>query len=484
MRIKMFCKIDKKALFLYSGIALLFIYPLIQAGIFYRDDLDRAITGQYGWRGLGRPVADILMKVLSASGHYNLDLYPYTMIASCLFIGGASLLLSDHLSRLEIPSHKLVAALLIFNPFMLQNIAYRYDSLGMSVAFFLAVMAYTYKANNPIRQVSVKLLAGVLSLTLYQPCANIFIGLLAVDIMIVAVKNNCKATGIINKTFKNTVLFISFYLVYMLFFATKSNSRAEIVPANSKGLEHLLATISALKDMILSYFYGPTYIYFLIPIISGLIFTLIANRHKKKTTLPFGLYWMLSLIVFLVSLMGPTIFLKDAPVFPRTLVSFSVCLVLIAIPVVCFLPKLKYLSLIPVITVIAFSAQLSSAIKSQREYEDFIFNMIGRDLMINKEITTIGTVGQVNIDERTKLLMENKPLIGYFLSPASEFLASFQLINKGFPQTLHGYGDEQNNKNVLSRMISSGIKPISTNKEYSLFISGNTAIVSLGANNN
>lgn len=122
-------------------------------------------------------------------------------------------------------------------------------------------MAYTYKANNPIRQVSVKLLAGVLSLTLYQPCANIFIGLLAVDIMIAAVKNNCKATGIINKTFKNTVLFISFYLVYM-FFATKSNSRAEIVPANSKGLEHLLATISALKDMILSYFYGPTYIYF------------------------------------------------------------------------------------------------------------------------------------------------------------------------------------------------------------------------------
>lgn len=200
--------------------------------------------------------------------------------------------------------------------------------------------------------------------------------------------------------------------------------------------------------------------------------------------MPFGLYWMLSLTVFLVSLMGPTIFLKDAPVFPRTLVSFSVCLVLIAIPVVCFLPKLKYLSLIPVITVIAFSAQLSSAIKSQREYEDFIFNMIGRDLMINKEITTIGTVGQVNIDERTKLLMENKPLIGYFLSPASEFLASFQLINKGFPQTLHGYGDEQNNKNVLSRMISSGIKPISTNKEYSLFISGNTAIVSLGANNN
>ncbi|KGL57333.1 hypothetical protein KR94_05900, partial [Pantoea ananatis] len=165
----MICKNDKKMLALYAGLALLFIYPLIQAGVFYRDDLDRAITGQYGWRGLGRPMADILMKILSASGHYNLDLFPYTMIASCLFIGAASLMLSKHLVKMDVPNEKLVAALLIFNPFFLQNIAYRYDSLGMSIAFFLAVAAYTYSSSQ-IREYSVKVIAGVLSLTLYQPC--------------------------------------------------------------------------------------------------------------------------------------------------------------------------------------------------------------------------------------------------------------------------------------------------------------------------
>lgn len=58
----MFSRYDKKALFIYSGLALLFIYPLIQAGIYYRDDLDRSITGYYGWRGLGRPFADILTR--------------------------------------------------------------------------------------------------------------------------------------------------------------------------------------------------------------------------------------------------------------------------------------------------------------------------------------------------------------------------------------------------------------------------------------
>jgi len=108
---------DKKMLAIYSALAFIFIYPLIQAGVFYRDDLDRAITGQYGWRGLGRPMADIIMKILSASGHSNLDLFPFTMIASSVFIGGASLMLAKHLLRYDVPHVNLVAALLIFNPF-------------------------------------------------------------------------------------------------------------------------------------------------------------------------------------------------------------------------------------------------------------------------------------------------------------------------------------------------------------------------------
>ncbi|MOA22012.1 hypothetical protein D3C78_1425400 [compost metagenome] len=182
--------------------------------------------------------------------------------------------------------------------------------------------------------------------------------------------------------------------------------------------------------------------------------------------------------------MGPTILLQDAPVFPRTLVSFSVLLVIIAIPIMYFSPRLKYLSLVPLITVFAFSAQLSSAIKSQREYEDFVFNMIAREMLSYPNIESIGTTGQVNINERTKLIMENKPLIDHFLSPASEFIASFQLINKGLTQTLHGYGDEQTNMDRLAGMREKGIKPVSSNKDYSLYVSGNEAIVTLGSANN
>lgn len=476
----MFSDKDKKTMLVYTGLALLFVYPLIQAGIFYRDDLDRSITGQYGWRGLGRPVADILMKILSASGHSNLDLFPYTLIASCLFIAGSSFALSNYLKQRNVSHAVAISALLIFNPYLLQNIAYRYDSLGMSVAFFLAVISYTYRHQHLILQTAVKLIAGILCLTLYQPCANIFIGLLAIDIAVIAVKQTSTLKSSVRLTARKTLLFLAFYLFYTLIFSPKNNARAELIPLNERGLEHLAMTLNALKDLVFAYFHQPVYLYFLVPATIAFMVMFFSFYTQKQKIISFIIYSAISLLIFLVSLMGPTIFLQDAPVYPRTLVSFSVIMVIIAIPLMQFAPRLKYAAFIPVIASLAFSAQLASALTSQQDYEEFVFNMIAQDLASFKDIDSIGTVGQLDLGQRTKLLAENKPLIYDFLEPAHDFLASFQLVNKGFPQTRHGYGEEQDKRNQLMGMISKGVKPATSNKYYSLFISDSTAMVLLG----
>lgn len=250
------------------------------------------------------------------------------------------------------------------------------------------------------------------------------------------------------------------------------------------GLEHLAKTLIALKKMVLSYLYHPVYIYFAIPILINCVFMLIAYRTNIKQIASFILYGAISFLIFIISLMGPTLLLQDAPVLPRTLVSFSVILVIIAIPVMRFAPRFKYAALIPVIASLAFSAQLSNAMKSQQQYEDFVFSMIAQDIATHKDITSIGTVGQLNKNERAKLLIDNKPLIGYFVYPATQFLASFQLVNKGLPQTRHGYTDVDESKNQLANMINKGIQPVSSNEYYSLFIENNAAIIYLGKFNN
>lgn len=473
---------DRKLLALYSCLTLIFLYPLIQAGVFYRDDLDRAITGQYGWRGLGRPVADILMKILSASGHYNLDLFPYTMIVSCLLIGASCLLLSQHLTRQDVPHANFIASLLIFNPYLLQNLAYRYDSLGMALAFLFAVLSYTYSNNSAVRETTLKLTAGILALTLYQPCTNIFIALLAIDVLIIAFKNHEKTEKTLHLIVKKTVLFVLFNFIYMVLFAPENNTRAKLVTPDSQGFEKISHTVNELSDLVSSYFYAPSYIYFLLPLLVAV--TLIAfNIYQKKIkTISFLLPATLALLIFSLSLMGPTIFLQDAPVLPRAIVTFSVIFILISILIVYVSPRLRFISLIPVITAFAFSAQLSSTIKSQYEYEDFVFSMITRDLINHPGINTILTTGQVNLNERAKLLINNKPVIHYFVSPAGQFLASFQLINKGLTQTTHGYGEENDNKKILQHMIEQGTEPTVCNPEYCIYIKNDLAMIKLGNN--
>lgn len=479
----MLCHEDKKTLAIFTGLSFIFIYPLINAGLFYRDDLDRAITGQYGWRGLGRPAAEILMRILSASGHYNLDLFPYTTIASCFFLALSALLLKKHLGKMEVPHAAFVASLLIFNPFILQSILYRYDCLGMVLGFLLSIVAYTYDNRNPLLKISVIAISGTLALMFYQSSFNIFIGLLAVDIMVLGSKSKINIPDSVKLFSKNIVIFFLIYFLYKILILNKHIQRSELVSFDWKGLRQIFDTMKSLYGLISSYFWGPTFIYFIIPIISIPFLIMIKRGVANKTKLLFYVFTLASILIFISSLMGPMILLKDSPVLPRTLYSFSILPILIAIPIIFYFPKLRYLSLLPTICSFAFSAQLSSALTSQRNYEDVIFSMITKDVITHPDIASTITVGQININERTKLIINNKPLVGYFLSPATQFLASFQLMNKGLTSTTYGYNEEEKNSQTLQKLIIDGIKPDIKNAEYSIYFNKNIAIIKLGSTN-
>ncbi|GKX50978.1 glucosyltransferase domain-containing protein [Budvicia aquatica] len=478
-------KNDKKNLVFFSLICFLFVYPLIQSGIFYRDDLDRAITGQYGWKSLGRPVADLMMRILSASGKKNLDLYPYTIILSILFIAISALFLYKYLEKKEIKHSFFVASLLIFNPYILQNFLYRFDSSGMALAFLLSVIAYTYDNKKSLFTLSIRVISGIIALSIYQPCVNIFIGFAAIDLAIFTIRKENKLNQVIKHLSTKAGEFILFYILYILLVAKiwkNPSSRSAIVSINSDGFDRVMHTIKEPYNLIVAFMHDPVYIYFLIPIIGILTLSLIKTFKAKKLRLISIVYTLLSIFIFYISLLGPTLILQESPVYARTLVSFSVIFIIMAILLIGINEKFKYLVIIPVITVFAFSAQLSNALKEQRNHEDFVFNMISRDLLKIGELNEIRTIGTININERTKIILNQKPAINYFLSPAEEFIASFQLVNKGFTNTNHGYWEEHKNKIIFNNFLSENISPLIQNREYSIYVKDKTAIIRLGNN--
>ncbi|MCK8349934.1 hypothetical protein LXA25_18495, partial [Erwinia amylovora] len=91
---------------------------------------------------------------------------------------------------------------------------------------------------------------------------------------------------------------------------------------NTEGLANLSGTLNSLKELVLSYFNNPVYIYFTIPIVIICVFMVVSYYTHKEKILPFIIYCFISFLIFLVSLLGPAVLLQDAPVFPRSLVSF------------------------------------------------------------------------------------------------------------------------------------------------------------------
>ena len=276
------------------------------------------------------------------------------------------------------------------------------------------------------------------------------------------------------------VEFFVLYLLYILCIAKiwdKPSNRASIVSFDETGFETVVETIKELYALVASFIHSPVYIYFIIPIAVILLGSLIKSILTQSFRLSSLLYILLAALAMAISLLGPNIFLLEAPIYPRTLVSFSIIFVILAILLNAIHEKLNYIALIPIITAFAFSAQLGNALKDQREYENTIFDMIAKDLLHYGEINKIKIVGQVKLDKRTEILVKNKPVMKYFISPASEYIASFQLINKGFPQTTHGYSEEWKNEQSFTEYINRDVKPIVSNSEYSIYVDNKVAII-------
>ncbi|PDQ12906.1 hypothetical protein CKK21_22775 [Enterobacter cloacae] len=67
-RIGVFIKNNRLPIFVVFSMCILYVLPIIMADRLYVDDMGRTTTGYYGWKGNGRPFAEMIMKFLSLEG--------------------------------------------------------------------------------------------------------------------------------------------------------------------------------------------------------------------------------------------------------------------------------------------------------------------------------------------------------------------------------------------------------------------------------
>lgn len=156
------------------AIVSIFFMPFILLDLKYYDDLSRLNLGYFYWSSDGRPLSELVMRLLSFGGTLT-DLYPYTYLISILAASYAVYKLSPK----EYGVGGIIIASLCFVTFnYIPNAAYRFDNITMTLSLALSIIAGTTIQSRNLFFIKVFLIFA--SLNLYQAslgayfCVSIF----------------------------------------------------------------------------------------------------------------------------------------------------------------------------------------------------------------------------------------------------------------------------------------------------------------------
>lgn len=416
-------------LMMFFGLIISTYIPMVWID-YYRDDLFRSTSGLYGWAHLGRPLAEWLAFILSGGAGVLLDSSPIPQIFAIIFLCLTFYFLSRELySRYDANEMtSMVASLvLVCSPFLLQNMAYKYDSSGMFLALFLSSISALFGFRERGYLISIALM--LLSLCIYQPATNIFLGVTSILLIASVQCKNFNALLAIKKASFNVALYIISMIIYkVLFSMMSSEGRSSTLPLNmlyDGVLNNIALFVDIIKSVKLLLLYAPVAIIAL----TAVVFTVYKKPFPGRI-----IALSLSVIISISSIAGPLIILKDANNFPRVMMSsMSVlsCLI-IYIGGGWFGKITTYISIALVFGVVSLSCITSNAIRNQSEYETMVLTTINSVLAVDGVVNSKFIFdGAIPVNKRTSVAMNKIPYLNYIIQPSSRWMIIEKFRNMG-----------------------------------------------------
>ncbi|MEG6214651.1 glucosyltransferase domain-containing protein [Enterobacter quasihormaechei] len=459
---------------LYFIMGMVFTMPILMANVYYVDDLMRASTGILGWVTLGRPLTDISFQSLSASSQ-AVDIFPLGLILSVTVLSASSTVLIVTSGMKKTLMNALIFALIWFNPMMLQNLSYRFDSLSMSLSMLLCVFAshLIFKKNNFLMLFSSLVLIG--SLSLYQPSIFMFLSCFTLIWLCKTSNQDLVLKDVILTAMKATLSFFLAYLSYSKFilpYISFSSTRSELIFPSSRPFEHISLYFIAIFNQLESIYdsgYETCLIILSISLFAGLTTFMkssIANDTKKSL---FIIILIISPIACFLLTFMPTAILKEAITAPRVFMSFGfiISCIFIVISKSKFVFPIAFLSY--AIPTLALSFSYGNALKQQSDYDNIAALEIMRSIDGLKENAIIYGVNDSPLI--VQQIVSSKPFLKYLLSPSYDWTMSLRLQNLNTKNISFAF--DRKNKNHV-------VKIACDNKYKAEIITGN--IISYSVN--
>ncbi|ECD9000156.1 hypothetical protein FNB54_11785 [Salmonella enterica] len=407
---------DRIFISIFLGLAIIYTFPLLTHQSFFVDDLGRSLYGGLGWSGNGRPLSDFIFYIINF-GTPIIDASPLPLMLGIVILALALSCIREKLFGDDYITASLCFMMILANPFFIENLSYRYDSLTMCMSVAISIIssyvAYQYKPINII----ISSILTIAFLSLYQAALNTYaIFLLAFIISDVVKKNSI--SNITKNTASSVAGLIVGYFAYSYFIAKRlvtgsyNIEHSKIIEINSSLFEGIISNVLSFYRMFSTILNGDNYLIyyslFFALIISLIVIVLkeIKRDENKKTKLLLVVLILLASMFFII---GPMIFLKSPIYAPRVLIGmggfmFFCCLcVFYAFEDKQLISRIYFSFILLISTIFSYGAY--NAINAQFQLEESIVNRISQDIDYlgfgrdKKNIKFIGTEPYAPINE-------------------------------------------------------------------------------------
>jgi hypothetical protein len=435
---------------LCAAISISVLVPILLAGRLCNDDLARSVVGSYGWVDNGRYLSNVLMRALELGASREVDIAPIPQLLAVLALAYAGVLLVRRFAITSLPLGILVALPLGTQPFFLQNLSYRFDSVTMATALLCCVGAVAMRNRrwNGWLWGSVALLA---SFNLYQPAFNVFLVLVVFELAF-EITQECPTRALVRLAGFRFLQAAVACIAYKLFFTTgikdwvaghgeMIHSVDALPVVGTNALKFLGYMRDALGARIAS-------ILLIATILAALpMIALALRRLWRDQKLSMLDRWLRSIILMfwpalgLLAAIGPMLLLVDPVFAPRVFPAIGALIAAALISAAHAAQRVERLRPIPYVTggacliVSSITAGVySSASSEQTAFEDRIASTMQDDLAQLKTSTHLSNyvlVGSAGYAPATQHAISQFPLagqlIGAYLTQDSFFTKSYLL---------------------------------------------------------
>ncbi len=361
----------------YLGI--IFSLPIIFTNSYYMDDNLRAIYG-YTWSKSGRLFSTVLMNVLDLHVRDILDLAPLGQILGILALAYAGLVLTRRLTGGTSPDRLtlcLCGLPLLVQPFMLENLSYKFDALPMLLAQACATLAVSTPIDWTKRQgIAYRALLVFAVMAFYQPALNTF---MALSLIVFLCDCQRGQYALAWKTFGQSLLgaaiaAVIYHFAVTPYFVRGPYEAPHAVSATLHGLsissvmQNLAQGLPLLKSLFV---HGGGILligWYILGTVAAALTIRTCMRHRSRASIA-AAFLIACMPVLIPGTLSGIMLLLSAPVYePRTLMSFSACVIFSNL-FFCRFKTWRWVGLAPVLYFYVLSYTYGNALREDTRFQ-------------------------------------------------------------------------------------------------------------------